>query len=181
MKCALRVREGLGMQVSVALPAIGRLIRRDIRMTVRDTLGHCQGAQETRSQGTKGAELYSRGRRRGPSFQAPSRIHGVPAERRPNMACHRRRRIRCASMRFSVQVVDVLVRLTCRHGIGPSERGALGSSSFPKLRSNNGKGRLTGLIVSARVDPTVLADGAGHMSAAGRLPEPTCRCAFPSG
>lgn len=56
MKCALRVREGLGMQVSVALPAIGRLIRRDIRMTVRDTLGRRQGAQE---QGVKEPRLRS--------------------------------------------------------------------------------------------------------------------------
>ena len=79
MNCVLRVREGLGMQVSVALPVIGRLIRRDIRMTVRDTLGRCRGAQETRSQGTKAAELYSRGRRRGPSFKAQSHIHGFPA------------------------------------------------------------------------------------------------------
>jgi len=79
MNCVLRVREGLGMQVSVALPVIGRLIRRDIRMTVRDTLGRCRGARETTSQGTKAAELDSRRRRRGPFFKAPSHIHGATA------------------------------------------------------------------------------------------------------
>lgn len=81
---------------------------------------------------------------------------------------------------FLVQVVDVLVRLTWRHGIGVSERGAPGLFFVPQAPVQQWKGP-PHRAVSARVDPTVLADGAGHMSAAGRLPEPTCRCAFPSG
>ena len=59
-------------------------------------------------------------------------------------------------------------------GAAPTEIGEL-------VRSNGGTGRLTGLMASARVDPTVLADGAGRMSPAGRLPRLLAAAPFRQG